>query len=223
MVNWYVYSLIALLLLGGQRFLYKVAAERHCSSGITTAVFMLTVTCLSGAMLLWSGDQVLAVPTLFLLSFGNSSSFALATIANIESLKYLPAGISFPLTRLSLVVVVFAAVLMFDEQFTLSHWCGLVLACAVVVVTALDIRGKSRMSKPDRIGFLYIVVCILCGAMAAITSKLAAVMTSKAAFMFLSYAMGTLFSLAIEKKWGDFKQTNNMATTLVLGITMGAL
>jgi uncharacterized membrane protein len=41
--------------------------------------------------------------------------------------------------------------------------------------------------------------------------------------MFLSYAMGTLFSLAIEKKWGDFKQTNNMATTLVLGITMGVL
>ena len=223
MVNWYAYSLIALLLLGGQRFLYKVVAERHCSSGITTAVFMLTVTFLSGAMLLWSGDKVLAVPTLLILSLGNSSSFALATIANIESLKYLPAGISFPLTRLSLVVVVFVSVFLFDEQYTLFHWCGLALACAVVVMTALDIRGTSPMTKPHRLGFFYIAICILCGAIAAITSKLAAVMTSKSAFMCLSYAMGTIFSLAIEKKWGDFKQTNNITTTLVLGIVMGFL
>ncbi|MDZ7762056.1 MAG: hypothetical protein U5L00_17610 [Desulfovermiculus sp.] len=55
---WYVYSLSALLLLGSQRFLYKVAAAHSCSTFKTTFVFMVTVAVLASAFTLWRWPQI---------------------------------------------------------------------------------------------------------------------------------------------------------------------
>jgi drug/metabolite transporter (DMT)-like permease len=223
MSSWYDYSVIALLLLGSQRFLYKVAAERGCNSSLTTAVFMGTVTLLSGAVFLGSGASAQNLSALIGLSLVNSISFAIATIAHMEALRHLPAAVTFPLTRLSLVVVVVVSVGFFGEQLSSLQWFGVLLGFAVVAVLAMDMKNEARPQGDRRTGFLFVTTCILCGAIAAISSKLAAVSTSTAGFMALSYLLGTCFSLAIAKKWGYDRHPGRKGEAFGIGVLMGVL
>jgi drug/metabolite transporter (DMT)-like permease len=223
MASWYLYSIAALLLLGIQRFLYKVAAERDCSSGLTTAVFMGTVTLLSGVAFLVTASPVPSFSVLMLLALINSISFAGNTIAHIEALRHLPAGITFPLTRLSLGVVVIVSVGLFGELLSPWQWLGVLLGFAVVGVLARDAGSEVRPAGDRRTGFFLVTVCVVCGAVAAISSKIAAVSTSLSGFMAMSYLLGTGFALAIEKKWGSGKPLGRRGEAAGLGVLMGIL
>lgn len=223
MPDWYLFSIAALLLLGTQRFLYKVAAERNCSSPLTTAVFMGTVTVLSTAVFLVSGESPGDLTPLLLLSLVNSIAFALATVAHMEALRHLPAGITFPLTRLSLVVVILFSIFHFDERLTPFQWAGILLGFSVVGLFAGRAGNEARPEGKAGTGMLFIAVCVLCGAAASISSKLAAVSTSKAAFMALSYLLATFFSLGIERRWGKRRAGGNPREAVKIGIVMGLL
>jgi len=223
MNNWYLYTVIALLLLGTQRFLYKVAAEKQCNSALTTTVFMASVTLLSAAAFMATSDPLGQLSSLLLLALLNSCSFAVATITHIEALKRLPAGITFPLTRLSLVVVICFSLLFLDESLTPLQWLGVLCGFAVVLILARDAKSAGRSQPNFRSGLLLIAVCILCGAVASISSKLAAESVNKAAFMTLSYLFGSVFSLGIEVKWGRRTPAGRTQTAVVLGLVMGGL
>jgi drug/metabolite transporter (DMT)-like permease len=223
MADWYLYSLVALLLLGTQRFLYKVAAERDCSSGLTTAVFMGTVTLLSGVVFLFTDSPLPNLSLLMLLALVNSISFAVATIAHIEALRHLPAGITFPLTRLNLGVVVVVSVSYFGEQLSPWQWLGVLVGFAVVAVLARDAGSEVRPAGSRRAGFCLVAICVVCGAIAAISSKVAAVSTSTSGFMAMSYLLGTGFALVIERHWGRGKKPGRRRAAIGIGAIMGIL
>jgi len=223
MSPWYLYSIAALLLLGAQRFLYKVAAERNCSSALTTAVFMGTVTVLSAAVFFASGESAGSPVTLVVLSLVNAAAFALATVAHMEALRHLPATVTFPLTRLSLLVVILFSLFYFGERLVPLQWAGILLGLAVVVVLAGEAGAAVRPEGNRRTGLLLLALCILGGALAAISSKLAAVATNKAAFMALSYLLATGFSSAIERRWGRRRPAAARGEAIRLGVAMGLL
>jgi drug/metabolite transporter (DMT)-like permease len=224
MTDWYFFSIAALVLLGAQRFLYKVAAERNCSSALTTAVFMGTVTLLSGAAFLASGESAGEISTLVMLTLVNSASFALATVAHMEALKHLPATVTFPITRLSILVVIFFSIVYFGERPQPLQMAGMLLGLSVVFVFAGEAGDKSGHRGNPRTGFLFAAACVLCGAVASISSKFAAVSTSKAGFMALSYLLGTLFALALERKNRGGKSPGVKSGEAVwIGLCMGLL
>jgi len=223
MSSWYLYSIAALLLLGTQRFLYKVAAERNCPSALTTAVFMGTVAVLSAVAFFASGESAGSLATLAVLSLVNAAAFALATVAHMEALRHLPATVTFPLTRLSLVVVIVFSLLYFDERLALLQWGGILVGLAVVGVLAGEAGAAVRPEGNRRTGLLLVGLCILGGALAAVSSKLAALSTSKSAFMALSYLMATGFSLAIERRWGRRQPGAARGEPVRLGVAMGLL
>ncbi len=223
MTTWYFFSIAALLLLGTQRFLYKVAVERNCGSALTTAVFMGTVTVLSGAVFFFTGESAGDPSTLIILALINSASFALATVANMEALRHLPALVAFPLTRLSILVVILFALFFFDERLGLRQWGGVLAGLAAVAVLAKEAGSAARPEGNARAGFLFVALCVLCGALASISSKLAATSVSKSGFMALSYLLATFFSLAIEKKWGGRKAGDRTGEAVKLGLLMGLL
>jgi bacterial/archaeal transporter family protein len=223
MNNWYFYSIAALVLLGTQRFLYKVAAERNCRSALTTAVFMGTVTLLSGTVFFASGESVGNLRTLILLALVNSAAFALATIGNMEALRHLPAGVTFPLTRLSLVVVLVVSLVCFHERLVATQWLGILAGLAVVAVLAGEAGQHGYPRGNPRRGFGFVALCVVCGAIASVSSKLAAVSTSKSGFMALSYLLATLFALAIEKRWGGPKAGDRPGAAVRIGVLMGVL
>lgn len=223
MDNWYLLSVIALILLGGQRFLYKVAAEKKCSSSLTTAVFMTTVTVLSGTVYVLSDTQPQNLFTLLSLSSLNSVAFAVSTITHIEALRRLPAGLTFPLTRLSLLLVVIVSVLFFDETLKTMQCLGVLTGMAVVVILAQETRSTIRERQRLRSGLFFVAICLLSGAVASISSKLAAETVSKSGFMTLSYFFGIFFSLGIDKKWGSTTPKGLNRDSILLGVIMGVL
>lgn len=223
MPDWYFLSLAALLLLGTQRFFYKVAAERNCSSPLTTAVFMATVTLLSSAAFLLSGDAAGDIPTLLLLATINSAAFALGTVVNMEALRRLPTAITFPLTRLSILLVIGFSILYFGERPGPWQWLGILLGLAVVVVLAGDLGGTAALRQQRGSGLLLVAACVLCGAVASISSKFAAIATSKTAFMALSYLLGTIFSLAMARTWKRGDSAPRTGAVVGIGVLMGLL
>lgn len=223
MPDWYFLSLAALLLLGTQRFFYKVAAERNCSSPLTTAVFMATVTLLSAAAFLLSGESAGDVPTLLLLAAINSAAFALGTVVNMEALRRLPTAITFPLTRLSILLVIGFSILYFGERPGPWQWLGILLGLAVVVVLATDLGGTAAVRQQRSSGLLLVAACVLCGAVASISSKFAAVATSKTAFMALSYLLGTLFCLTMAGTWKRAESAAQTGAVVGIGMLMGLL
>ena len=221
--DWYILSIVSLLLLGTQRFLYKVAAERNCSTTFTTAVFMGTVTLLSGTVFFCSGEEPGNLSILLSLGLANSVSFALSTLAHMEALKRLPATVTFSLTRLSLVLVIIFSVVYFHEHLSAMQWLGVCLGLTVIVVLTRGERTGGLPKGASRTGLLYVALCIVCGAVAAISSKMAAVSTSKSAFMALSYLLGTGFSLVLERKKGEQRTAGLPKEAIIIGTVMGVL
>ncbi|MFW6178496.1 MAG: hypothetical protein ACOC43_09050, partial [Desulfohalobiaceae bacterium] len=105
MHSWYLFSLLALLLIGSQRFLYKVAAARDCSTFRTTFAFMATVALLAAAAFAWLRPEVPSWGFLAIISLLNSLTFASATLCHIQALKYVPASVAYPLIRMNIVLV----------------------------------------------------------------------------------------------------------------------
>lgn len=223
MSTWYFYSILALILLGTQRFLYKVTAERGYSSGVTTAVFMATVCVLSTVTYILSGGTTANYTVLIGLALVNSCAFAITTISNIEALRHLPTSITFPLTRLSLVVVILVSVIYFAEQLSNQQWLGVLLGFGVVFLMAKEVRQDTSPQENSRYGLFCVGICILCGAIASISSKLAAVSTNTAGFMAVTYLFATLFSLLINKRWPGKNGGENKKEMILIGMLMGIL
>nr|WP_320115766.1 DMT family transporter [uncultured Desulfuromonas sp.] len=223
MISWYGYSLAALLLLGSQRFLYKVAAHHGFASSRVTTVFMATVTLLSGGLYLTQPHALPSLYPLLTLSLANSLSFTLSTMANIEALRHLSAGIIFPLTRLSLACVVAVSLIWFDETLNSGQWLGMILAFSVIYLLSQEARFDAASPQALRRGLGLVLVCILCGTVASVSSKLAAVSTDKAAFMALSYLVGTLFSSLTSRVKQSAHTNQAWWPTVALGGAMGVL
>lgn len=222
MTPWYLYSIGALLLLGSQRFLYKVAAERGCSSVLTTTIFMGTVTLLSGIAFVAGDGSVRNPSALLTWSLVNSSTFAAATIFNIEALKRLPASVTFPLTRLTMVLVILFSLFYFGDQLHSVQWFGILSALGVILVLLSELR-RNRMSSGQARGLSFVAANICCAALSSISCKFAAIQTDKAAFMALTYFLATIFSLFINLRWKVSTSAGNNKSAILLGLTMGLL
>jgi drug/metabolite transporter (DMT)-like permease len=208
MRNWYVLSIVALTLMGAQRFLYKVSAERECSTAWTTFSFMATVTVLSAAFFLFLNESVSDARMLLLTAGINSASFVLGTMTHIEALKHVPSSVAYPIVRLNMVIVVLFSLLFLRERVSLPQMLGIVLAIAVIVIL-------TRL-------FL-VFVSLISGSVASISSKFAAVYSNKLGFMALSYFLGTVFSAALIGKSRKERTPGKRKDAIVIGLLMGLL
>ncbi len=221
METWYVLSIVALLLLGTQRFLYKVAAERKCITVQTTFFFMSTVTLLSTAAFFISNGTVETLSGLLIPSLFNSAAFLVSTIAHIEALRFLAASIVYPLIRLDIVLVVLFSVFFFKDHLSIINLAGILMALMVMIILALEGRKKEKDSSSIRAGFVCIVLAVLGGAVASISSKFAALHTNTLAFMALSYLIAAISSLGLKKSVQP--GSGPMRDSILVGLAMGLL
>lgn len=220
---WYVYSLSALLLLGGQRFLYKVAAARNCSTFRTTFVFMATVAVLAGAVTLTRRPEITAPGFLVFISLANSLTFASATLCHIQALKYVPAAVAYPLIRMNIVLVVLFAVFFLQESLALQQIIGLLFSLVTVWILGRDRNSDFQAGVRGR-GLLLVFLAMLAGGLSAITSKYAADHTDIWAFIALSYIFSTLFTLALAPRmFANTQDQGPKKLALGIGLIMGLL
>jgi len=223
MTNWYVLSIVALVLMGIQRFLYKVSAERACPTAWTTTSFMATVTVLSALFFFFLKEPVSDVRMLVLTAGINSASFVLGTVTHIEALKHVPSGVAYPIIRMNMVVVVLFSVLFFHDRVSLHQVLGILLAIAVIVILARDAEERKESFGRIRKGLFLVLVSLVSGSVASISSKFAAVHSNKLGFMALSYFLGTLFSAALIRKTGKERSAGSRKDAIRIGLLMGLI
>jgi len=223
MTRWYALSIVALVLMGVQRFLYKVSAERQCNTAWTTFSFMATVTVLSGIFFLSLKESVSDARMLILTAGVNSASFVLGTITHIEALKHVPSSVVYPIIRLNMVVVVLFSILFFHDRVSPHQVLGILLAIAVIVILTRDAEEAKGSFGSVRKGLFLVFVSLISGSVASISSKFAAVYSNKLGFMALSYFLGTLFSAALIRTSGKEESRGKRKEAFWIGFLMGLI
>ena len=223
MRNWYVLSIVALVLMGVQRFLYKVCAEKECDTAWTTFSFMATVTVLSAVCFLTLKESVSDAGMLLLTAGINSASFVLGTLTHIEALKHVPSSVVYPIIRLNMVVVVLFSILFLHDHVSLHQVLGILLAIAVIVILTRDAEEAKGNLGSVRKGLLLVFVSLVSGSVASISSKFAAVYSNKLGFMALSYFLGTVFSAALIRRSGKETSGGNRKDAVRIGLLMGLI
>lgn len=221
MISWYFSAILALFLMGIQRFFYKVAAERKYPTKWVTFSFMTTVTLLSAVTYLFQQHNDLNTRFLLVVTLINSVSFLVATVSHIEALKYIPANIAYSFIRLNVVVVVVFSIFYFKEQISFFQATGLLVAIAAIIVLTKQMDADTTKAKTRRQGTIFIFLALASGATASISSKFAAMHTDKLAFMALSYFIGMIGSLGISKALSYKTTRNKLPAALGLGLLMG--
>ena len=221
--NWYTLSIIALFFIGSQRFLYKVSVQRGCNAAVTTFTFMGTVTCISFVLLLFSNASLGSISFLVFISFVNSISFTLATLTHMETLKYMPVSVAYPIIRLNVVVVVIFSVLFFRDPLSPWQIAGIFVAICAILTLAKSPDTRETGVRNIRKGFALLTVCVLSGAVASISSKFAAMETNKLAFITLSYLLGTSFAFTIRNRVAQKTTDSGARDAIIIGICMGFL
>ena len=223
MADWYAFATIALFFLGIQRFLYKVSAERQCNSAWTGFSFMGTVAVLSTILFFARGETVQDIGFLLFIALANSLTFFMATMSNMEALKRIPAGIAYPIIRLNAAIVVIFSIFYFGDILSVYQGMGILLALGAVVVLARDTGEKKGTHGNRSLGFLFIGIAILAGALASISSKFAALYTNKMAFMAVSYTFATLLSFGFRNKAQSADANVRHKDALIIGFFMGLI
>jgi drug/metabolite transporter (DMT)-like permease len=173
---------------------------------------MATVAALSTAFFIIADETIPGIMSLIVIAFVNSAAFLAGTVTHIEALKNVPATIAYPLIRLNVVLVILFSVIYFDDRLSGYQVIGIILALLVMVVLAADANDqKPSYTKPKR-GFVLIGVALLCGALASISSKFAALHTSK---------LATVFSLGLKAQWQKGGAGTNRRDAIGIGLLMG--
>ncbi|OPL15816.1 MAG: hypothetical protein AVO39_06910 [delta proteobacterium MLS_D] len=224
MNDWYLFSLIALVLFGLQRFLYKVSAEEGCNSAITTLAFMGTVTCLSTLFFLFSRGTINNTSFLVGISIVNGLSFLTGTLASMEALKRIPATTVLPLIRLNTLLVVLFGIFYFGDKLSMYQYGGIVISLAVIITLArFSPALPSAGQRETGSGIVYAAVALVAGAVAAVSSAFAALSVDKLAFMALSYLFGTVFSFALYHRRAFTGSAVMVRKAVGIGICIGII
>ena len=223
MGSWYAFAIIALFFMGTQRFLYKVSAEKRCNTAWTTFSFMATVAILSSILFVVLEESVTNLRFLLFIALLNSAAFLLATVTHIEALKNIPAGIAYPIIRLSAVLVVIFSILFFKDRPSFYQVIGIVLATVVIVLLTRDFSDETSSYGRRKTGFLCIFVALIAGAVAIISSKFAAMHTNKMAFIAISYIASSVFALGMRKRLQTEEANENPKDALLIGFAMGLI
>ncbi len=221
MMSWYVSALAALVLMGIQRFCYKIAAARKYPTEWVTFSFMASVMLMSGGTYFFQHHHEPDIVFLFIVALVNSVCFLVATVSHIEALKYVPANIAYTIIRLNVVVVAVFSIVYFKEHISVFQALGLTAAVGAMILLTTQMSTDMKQTGYQRQGVVFIVLALLGGAVASISSKFAAMQVDKLAFMALSYLMGMIGSLGITRALSYKKAGKKRIKAAGLGLVMG--
>lgn len=223
MNNWYTLAIIALILMGTQRFLYKVSAERNCNTAWTTFSFMATVALLSSVLFFFRSEPLPNIAFTFIVGILNSSAFLVATMTHIEALKRLPSSVVYSIIRLNVVVVVLFSIFYFQDRPTFNQIAGIMLAVTVILILTRQPEAEEPSAGRTKRGLVLVFISLFCGSIASISSKFAAMHANLLAFMAISYLFSTLFSIGLRNKLQHEPVQAKYKEALALGLLMGLI
>lgn len=223
MSSWFAYSLAAFFLMGIQGFLYKVAAERRCDTARTTFIFMATVAVLSFIFWAYLREPMGNLTALIILAVVNSLTFLAATMSFIEALKFVSATTAYSVARLNLVILTIFSFVWFHDRLSMYQISGIVIALAAML-TLTKGMNQGEAKQEHKKGFTFLMISLFTSAIAAISSKYAAMYVGKLSYLAFVYSIAALSSAALFKKPNiNAPQSDKAVTTITIGLAMGIL
>ena len=223
MLDWYGYALISLVCYGVQGFLYKVSAERRYDTIRVMFAFMTTVTVFSVIMFFLAGEKIDPVVPFLIISVLNAVFFFIATVASIETLKYVPANVFYPVMRSGVVVVILFSFIYFHERPSAIQGAGIVLSLLVIFV----LSGKREREMIPKTNFRKVLLLILTvfifGTAVTIVIKFASDLKAQYAFIALSYGINIVLSLVVKDRFKGKDKTGSKRSPLVIGAAIGTV
>jgi drug/metabolite transporter (DMT)-like permease len=224
MSSWFIYSLAAFFLMGIQGFLYKVAAEKRCDTARTTFIFMATVAVLSFIFWAYLREPMGNLATLTILAIVNSLTFLAATMSFIEALKFVSATTAYSVARLNLVILTIFSFVWFHDRPSMHQISGIVIALAAMIILTKGMNQGETKQEHFKKGFAFLMISLFTSAIAAISSKYAAMYVGKLSFLAFVYTIAALSSMALFKKPDiNAPQRHKAVTTVTVGLAMGIL
>jgi len=221
MLDWYGYALISLVCYGIQGFLYKVSAERKYDTIWVMFAFMSTVTVFSVIMFFIAGEKIDSVGPFLIISVLNAVFFFIATVASIETLKYVPANVFYPVMRSGVVVVIIFSFIYFHERPSAIQGTGIVLSLLVIFILTGKKERELIPKTNFRKAFFLVLIVFIFGTAVTIVIKFAADLAAQFAFIALSYGINIVLSLVVKERFRDEKKTTNKTHPLVIGAAIG--
>ncbi|MBP1735108.1 MAG: prediced transporter protein [Deltaproteobacteria bacterium] len=210
--------------MGIQGFLYKVAAEKRCDTARTTFIFMATVAALSFIFWAHLREPMGNLATLTILAFVNSLTFLAATMSFIEALKFVPATTAYSVARLNLVILTIFSFVWFHDRLSMYQISGIVIALAAMLTLTKGMNQGEAKQEHFKKGFAFLMISLFTSAIAAISSKYAAMYVGKLSFLAFVYSIAALSSAALFKKPNiNTPQSDKAVATVTIGLAMGIL
>jgi len=142
--HWYVSAIFSLILLGTQRFLYKVSAEKQCNTAWTTCAFMAVSYAISTAAsfglrsrlaaVAGDGDVKTALTIGFAMGVINFAGFYLM----LNALSTGPLSIVVSLVGMHFVIAVILSTVIYKEMLTPLKTLGVALTVVSVILLRLQ-------------------------------------------------------------------------------------
>jgi drug/metabolite transporter (DMT)-like permease len=222
MTPWFLCALLALLLLGVQRFFYKVAAECGCGTALTTLVFMTVVALASWLLFLNDPDPMRWSGVMVLWGAANGLSFLASAVLTIEALRHLPTAITYTLTRLSTVFAALFSIVYFHDQLRPLQGLGIVLAIGVILLCARPKASPARQPGASfQTGLVLALLAVLAGTVSSISSKFGALYADKWGFMAVSYTFSSCGSFVLRRRELTRGHPARWGAALGIGLGMG--
>ncbi|PKL47986.1 MAG: hypothetical protein CVV42_10910 [Candidatus Riflebacteria bacterium HGW-Riflebacteria-2] len=223
-MDWFLYALTATVIYGFFEFTYKLTAQGGYSSIQIVNKAAITVTVLSGIMILVSQSPFLPLPMILLFGFLNASCFASGTIAQISALKYMPTSHVFPVAKLSSIICIFLGFAFLGDRPNLFQWLGISLALCVILLVGYDMKAKAdpALVKDKSRGLRLAIGAAFGVALSMFVGKLASMQVPALNYIFASYGFSAFFTWLIARKFASNAKPLD-AKGIGYGIFIGAM
>ncbi|MFC2174622.1 GRP family sugar transporter [archaeon] len=221
MLGWFGFAVAAMVFYAAQNFLLKATVEKKCNPASIMAVFMATAAVIAVTAALITGDTLVNDWNLFVVfAVINGSLFLAGSIARLESLKYIPLVMVYPIKKMDVALASLVGIAFFGETLTAAQALGVVLAIAVVWLLARDKKADKPKDFTKGVALILLAVLLFTGT--DVVLKPAATAGSVYVFVALSYGLMLLPSLLLRKRVGKGRNAS-LETTAKWGIAIGVI
>ncbi|HNV69776.1 MAG TPA: DMT family transporter [Candidatus Ozemobacteraceae bacterium] len=222
--DWFLYALISTIIYGVFEFTYKLAARGGYSSIQIVNKAAITVTVLSGILILHNQSHFTPLPWILLYGFLNATCFASGTIAQISALRYMPTSHVFPIAKMSSIICIFLGFAFLGDRPTVWQWAGILMALGVILLVGYDMKsggGTEQATDPAR-GLKLAIGAAFGVAFSMFVGKLASMHVPALNYIFSSYGFSAIYTYLIERRFGNAKRRLD-ARGLGFGVFIGTM
>ncbi|MDA3793310.1 MAG: EamA family transporter [Elusimicrobia bacterium] len=227
MTSWFPYVVAATVAYGFVNFIYKISAHYGYSSLRILNFQALTISVISGVVIIFKSPGLNNLNYLLILAAVNSLFFAVGTTLKITSLKFIPVNVAMPMGKLKTVFVMGIGLIFFSDRPSFNQAVGMVLALATVFMLARP-SGKKMTAEQKNVHLKGIFLILSAAAAIAISitaGKIASGKVDKMTYIWLSYTLVFIYTYLTKRfivnSGTVFKGADKRLITL--GVVVGVL